>query len=278
MAYEDRPNYSDTVARRLGRSIRFELITLSCKLRTVTLQNARTKRIKAVRKDSVWGYARVSTDEQAKEGVSLQSQEMRIKAFCVASGRVEPTMVVDDGQSAKNLNRTGLRAILDAIECGEVGTLVVLKLDRLTRSVGDLATLLALFERHECALVAVQESLDTSTASGRLMLNLLASVSQWEREAISERTAAAFEYKRQARQVYCKGAPFGFRREGDRLVEVPAEIAALREMKRMAACGYSLRKIAAHLTETGIKPSGGGEWFAQSVKAVLASRMSAEVA
>lgn len=243
----------------------------------MSLQKTRKKSAKALSEKSVWGYARCSTDEQSREGVTLQSQEMRIRAFCVASGRVEPHMVIDDGQSAKTLNRLGLQRILEAVKSGEVGTLVVLKLDRLTRSVGDLATLLALFEKHGCALVAVQESLDTSTASGRLMLNLLASVSQWEREAISERTAAAFEYKRQAREIYCKGAPFGFRREDGRLIEVPAEIAAIREMKRMAADGLSLRRIAAHLTECGIKPSGGGRWFAQSVKAVLTSRMTAEL-
>jgi DNA invertase Pin-like site-specific DNA recombinase len=241
----------------------------------VSLRNARKKSANALSEKSVCGYARCSTDEQSREGVTLQSQEMRIRAFCVASGRIEPQMVIDDGQSAKTLNRPGLQRILEAVMRGEVGTLVVLKLDRLTRSVGDLATLLALFERHGCALVAVQESLDTSTASGRLMLNLLASVSQWEREAISERTAAAFEYKRQAREVYCKGAPFGFRRENGRLVEVPAQIAAIREMKRMAAEGLSLRKIAAHLTRRGISPSGGGQWFAQSVKVVLTSQMTA---
>jgi DNA invertase Pin-like site-specific DNA recombinase len=243
----------------------------------VSLQKTRKKSAKTLSEKSVWGYARCSTDEQSREGVTLQSQEMRIRAFCVASGRVEPQMVIDDGQSAKTLNRPGLQAILEAVNRGEVGTLVVLKLDRLTRSVGDLAALLALFEKHGCALVAVQESLDTSTASGRLMLNLLASVSQWEREAISERTTAAFEYKRHSRKVYCKAAPFGFRRDGDGLVEVPEQIVAIRDMKRMAAEGLSLRKIAAHLTERGIRPSGGGRWFAQSVKAVLTSRMTTEL-
>lgn len=256
---------------------RFELTSPGCKLRDVSLQTTRKKSAKSRLEKSVWGYVRCSTDEQAKEGVTLQSQEKRVRAFCVASGRAEPRIIVDDGQSAKTLNRPGLQSVLNAVKSGEVGTLVVLKLDRLTRSVGDLANLLGLFEKHGCALVAVQESLDTSTASGRLMLNLLASVSQWEREAIGERTAAAFEYKRQAREIYCKAAPFGFRREAGRLVEVPEQIEALHAMKRMAAEGASLRKIAAWLTSHGIKPSGGGAWYAQSVKVVLTSRMTSEI-
>lgn len=159
----------------------------------MSLQKTRKKSAKSLSEKSVYCYIRCSTDEHAKEGVTLQSQEKRVRAFCVASGRAEPQVVVDEGQCAKTLNRPGFQCVLSAIKRGEVGTLGVLKLDRLTRSVGDLANLLAVFEKHDCALVAVQESLDTSTAWGRLMLNRLASVSQWERETIAERTAAAFE-------------------------------------------------------------------------------------
>jgi DNA invertase Pin-like site-specific DNA recombinase len=198
-------------------------------------------------------------------------------AFCVASGRPEPEVVTDEGQSAKSLKRGGLQTILAAIRRREVACLVVLKLDRLTRSVRDLGDLLETFERHGCALVAVEESLDTSTASGRLMLNIMGSVSQWEREAISERTAAAFAYKRENRQVYCKSAPFGFRREGRNLVEVPHELQAIQLMQRLVQNGYSLRQIARELTDLKITPSGGGIWYAQSVKVVLGSKMTAMI-
>ncbi|MDP9104395.1 MAG: recombinase family protein [Candidatus Eremiobacteraeota bacterium] len=225
----------------------------------------------------VVGYTRVSTEEQSREGVSLMAQETRIKAFCVASGRAEPEIVTDEGQSAKSLKRGGLQTILAAIRRREIASLVVLKLDRLTRSVRDLGDLLETFERYGCSLVAVEESLDTSTASGRLMLNIMGSVSQWEREAISERTAAAFAYKRENRQVYCKSAPFGFRRKGGTLVEVSREIDAIRLMQKLALEGHSLRQIARVLTEQEISPSGGGIWYAQSVKVVLGSKMTAAI-
>jgi len=227
--------------------------------------------------NAVWGYCRVSTDEQAKEGVSLQSQEMRIGAFCVASARPEPNIIIDDGQSAKSLHRPGMQAVLSAVKSGDIGTLVVLKLDRITLSVGDLSTLLSLFDKHGCALVAVEESLDTSTASGRLILNLLAYVSQWQCEAISERTASAFEYKRQSREVYCKDSPFGFRRSGGRLIEIPEEIDAIHKMAHLATSGGLSAKSPLISRGTGSSQRGGGRWYAQSVKAILKSRMTTEL-
>lgn len=114
--------------------------------------------------------------EQSTEGVTLAAQEERIKAYCIASGRTLDRIIIDHGQSAKTLVRTGLQEILTGIARKEIGAVVVLKLDRLTRSVRDLADLLELFAKHDCALVSVSEHINTNSASGRLLLNLLASV------------------------------------------------------------------------------------------------------
>lgn len=123
------------------------------------------------------GYVRVSTEEQAVGGVSLAAQEERVRAFAVATGRTLDSVIVDAGESAKSLRRPGMVSVLDGIRSCRIDTVIILKLDRLTRSVRDLADLLDLFECKKVALVSVSESLDTSTAGGRLMLNLLASVS-----------------------------------------------------------------------------------------------------
>ena len=98
-------------------------------------------------------------------------------------------VIQDQGASAKSLHRPGLARLLALVKAGAVQVVVVSKLDRLTRSVGDLDKLMKLFERKGVALVSLQESLDATTATGRLMMNLLASVSQWEREVIGERTS-----------------------------------------------------------------------------------------
>lgn len=226
----------------------------------------------------VVGYTRVSTEDQVNNGFSLEAQKVRIQAHGTASGRSIDEIVTDAGLSGKNLKREGLQRILDGIKAGEIGTVVVVKLDRLTRSVKDLGYLLELVEKHDCALVSLSESLDTSTAAGRMIINMLGVVAQWEREQTAERVSNALEYRRNQKKVYCN-VPFGFERLGDALIEVPSEIEAIKTMKQMASDGHSLRKIASHLEEQGIKPKqGASKWYAQTVKDVLTSKMTASIA
>jgi site-specific DNA recombinase len=223
-----------------------------------------------------YGYVRVSTEDQAREGVSLEAQIERIRAFAVATGRELTEIVSDAGLSAKSLERPGLAKVLAGVRTHEVSAVIVLKLDRLTRSVRDLADLLEMFEDAGAALVSCQESLDTGTASGRLMLHLLASVSQWEREAISERTAFALRHKRRAGNAYGR-VPFGFERVGDKLVAVPQAQAAIAEMRRMHEDGSSLRQIGVMLTALGaLPPQGGRTWHAASIRAILSSKIMSD--
>jgi len=102
-------------------------------------------------------------------------------------------VVRDEGTNAKNLDRPGLARLVAVVEVRQIDVVMVCKLDRLTRSVADLDKLMRLFERHKVALVCPQENLDATVAMGRLMINLLASASQWEREVIGERTRDAMQ-------------------------------------------------------------------------------------
>lgn len=220
-------------------------------------------------------YVRVSSEEQAAEGVSLAAQEARIAAYCAAMGWPVSEVVRDAGESAKSLQRPGMTKLLTDVRAGVVARVIVLKLDRATRSTRDLADLLDLFAKCDTALVSVSEHLDTSSASGRLVVNMLGVVAQWEREAIAERTAFALAHKRKARSVYGR-TPFGFVRIGDALVPQAREQAALEEAARMDRAGASFREIAARLTETGVKPHRGKVWHASSVRAMLRSKMAME--
>jgi site-specific DNA recombinase len=106
-------------------------------------------------------------------------------------------VIVDGGESAKSLNRPGIARLLAMVDAGGVKVVIIAKLDRLTRSVKDLCGLLELFEKRKVTLISVAESLDTGSAAGRLVLNLMTAVSQWEREAIGERTRDALRHKEQ---------------------------------------------------------------------------------
>jgi DNA invertase Pin-like site-specific DNA recombinase len=142
------------------------------------------------------GYVRVSTDKQAGQGISLEAQEARIRAMAAVQAVELLDVIVDSGASAATLKRPGLATLLAHVEARRIDRVIVAKLDRLTRSVRDLAKLLERFERRGVSLISVSESLDTSTAAGRLVLNVMMSVAQWEREAIGERTKDALRHKR----------------------------------------------------------------------------------
>ena len=188
-------------------------------------------------------YVRVSTQDQANEGVSLASQQARIGAYCTAMGWDVSEVVCGAAESASNLQRPGMAKILATVRDRSVERVVVAKLDRLTRSVRDLVTLVDLFAKHDAALVSVGETLDTSCAAGRMVVNMLGVVAQWEREAIAERTSSALAHKRQHRTTYGP-TPFGYVRVGDALLPEPREQAVLKDAVRMDRDGASFRALA----------------------------------
>jgi site-specific DNA recombinase len=220
------------------------------------------------------GYARVSTQEQATDGVSLQAQRARITAYCKAMDWLPREIIMDAGESAKSMRRPGMAKVLDGVRRGAISRIVIFKLDRITRSTRDLADLMELFGQFNVSLVSVSESLDTQTAAGRLVINMLGVVAQWEREAIAERTAEALAHKRRNGLVYGR-TPFGFRRVGDRLVPDVVQQRALEKARSMRSLGASLRRIAAALEEMQVTPNGGAaRWHPQTVKIVLNSKVS----
>lgn len=188
------------------------------------------------------GYVRVPTDRQADFGVSLDAQEAKIRAMAVVGGADGDLdeVIVDGGESAKDLNRPGVQRLLALVDGGKVDSVIVAKLDRLTRSVKDLCGLLELFEKRKVALISVAESLDTGSAAGRLVITIMGAVSQWEREAIGERTRDALRHKRsQGRRV--GNIAFGSRlaEDGKHLEADPAEQATLA-----ASCARRGRRFA----------------------------------
>ena len=148
---------------------------------------------------------------------------------------------------------------------------IIAKLDRLTRSVRDLTDLLERFAKHSVSLVSVGESLDTNSAAGRLILNVMASISQWEREVIGERTRTALAKLRS--QGKMTGKPrYGWRSVGKGLpvVEDAAEQGNLEIIRKMRAAGATFSAIAAALNERGSTVRSGAAWTVNDVQRVLA--------
>ena len=222
-------------------------------------------------------YLRVSTDKQADFGVSLEAQRAKVAMYAELYDVELVEVVVDAGASAKTLERDGLQRALAMLDSGKADALLVAKLDRLTRSVRDLGALLdGWFGRKDGpALLSVQEQVDTRTAGGRLVLNVLMSVAQWERETIGERTSAAMAHMK-AEGAYTGGrAPYGWQADAEgKLHPVAAEQAAIVLAQQLHAEGNSLRGVGALLAEAGHLPRSGGTWHASSVRVVLAARLA----
>jgi site-specific DNA recombinase len=216
------------------------------------------------------GYIRVSTEKQADFGVSLEAQEAKIRAMAVVQGAALAEVIIDAGESAKSLNRPGMERLLALVDAGAVNVVIIAKLDRLTRSVKDLAELLERFTRRGVSLVSVAESLDTGTAAGRLVLNIMTAVSQWEREAIGERTRDAMSHKR-AKGERVGTIRFGFRmaEDGTRLEEDPSEQDVLARIRQLKAAGRTTREIADELNRQGFTTRRGTAWRFQYVAAAL---------
>ena len=220
------------------------------------------------------GYVRVSTQEQSADGVSLAAQEAKIRAYAALYDIELIDVIVDGGQSAKSLDRPGLQQALAALKAKKADGLIVAKLDRLTRSVADLATLLDGFfsEKAGRQLWSVADAIDTRTAAGRMVLNILMSVSQWEREAIGERTRDALQHKR-AQGERVGQIPFGFDLAADGVTLVPnaQEQEVLSLIRRLRSEGHSYRSITSELNAQGIRrKKGSTSWDHQYIARLLA--------
>lgn len=217
-------------------------------------------------------YSRVSTADQADCGVSLEAQVAKLTAYAGVFDLEVVEAIVDAGESAKSLNRPGLQRALAMLKRGEADGLAVVKLDRLTRSVADWQTLIDGWfgERAGKQLFSVGDSIDTRTAAGRLVLNVLMSVAAWEREAIGERTREALRHKIRCNQR-CGKIRFGFDLADDHktLVVNQVEQQAIDLMTSLRAAGRTLRQIATELTSRGIRTKEGGAWTHTAVARIL---------
>ena len=214
----------------------------------------------------VVAYCRVSTEEQASSGVSLAAQEQKLRAYCLAMDLELVAVESDAGVSAKTLDRPALARALAALDSGAADALVVVKLDRLTRSVRDLADLLEQYFSADHGLISLGESVDTRTAAGRLVLNVMTSVAQWEREAIGERTSTALQHmKAQGKRV--GAVPYGWTLAADAksLTKNEYEQSVIVRARELRAAGASLRVVASALASSGMLSRNGKRFDAQQI-------------
>ena len=241
-------------------------------------------------------YIRVSTDKQATNGVSLEAQEVAIMDYVRLHNSISPAeqrmedveILRDEGISGKNVSaRPGMVEILAQVEAGEVGAIIVYKLDRLSRSVLDILNIMDLLKKKKVDFHSVSEKWDTSTAAGEGMLNLCAVFAQMQRRMIGENTSAALQatkrvtedhnaalrHRKKANKLKIGKAPYGYRWEGEErsmdLVEDQAEMKAVGMMNRLHKAGDGYRIIAQKLKKAGLSTRAGGAWHPSTISRIV---------
>lgn len=214
-------------------------------------------------------YVRASTDDQL---LTLEAQRTKLQGYASVYDLDVVEVIEDAGESAKTLNRPGLQRAMAMMRSGAADGLAVAKLDRLTRSIADWQVLIAEFfgESGGKALFSVADSIDTRTAAGRMVLNILLSVAQWEREAIAERTKEALSTKmRRGERVGSVRYGFDVGADGKTLVANAQEQAAIALMLQLRREGMTLRGVAEELNSLSIPTKEGGPWAFGSVARIL---------
>jgi DNA invertase Pin-like site-specific DNA recombinase len=226
------------------------------------------------------GYVRVSTDQQADEGVSLDAQRARIEAYAVASGLQLVEIIEDAGVSGGTPleSRAGGARLLAAIRKGKLDV-IALKLDRLFRDAADALTVTRAWDRASVGLHLVDvggQAINTGSAMGRMFLTMMAGFAELERGIIAERTAAALRHMKAQGQVY-NHAPLGYRAQDGRLVAIDEEQVVVAEIRAMHTQGKTLREIAGDLNDRGIVGKRGGKFHASTIRAVLGNSLHVSV-
>ena len=207
---------------------------------------------------TVIGYLRVSTEEQADSGAGLAAQRAAILAEAERRGWTEVRFIEDAGFSGKSLKRPGILAALDALKRKKADTLVVAKLDRLSRSMLDFAALMDRATREHWALVALDVAVDTTTPTGEMMANVMATFAQFERRLIGQRTKEALAARRAENPDLVIG----------RAANIPD--AVVERIRREYRAGATLAQVADGLTANGVPTSQGGRrWYPSTVAGVL---------
>lgn len=218
-------------------------------------QRRRRKRPPVSDTAAVLAYVRVSTDEQADSGAGLDAQRTAIGAEAARRGWTDRLRWIEDaGVSASTLDRPGVREALALLDSGQASVLVAAKIDRLSRSILDFATLTDRAERDGWSLVALDAGLDMTTAAGKMMAGVLSVFAAYERDLIAERTRKALaSRKAQGRPVSGPGlAP-----------ELRGRLRALRGQ------GMTFQTIADKLNEEGVPTARRGRWFPSTVANAL---------
>jgi len=224
-------------------------------------------------------YVRVSTDDQAKEGFSLDAQRARIRAYCVAKGYRLLREFADDGFSGRSTNRPGFQSLISAIRDGipvadrrvRIAAVVVARFDRLNRNLFDFLATQREMQRHNVYFASVDETIDTNGPFGRFFVQIIGAFAELESGLIGERVRHGMRQKALQGGFNGMSAPFGYDVRDGGLVVNDREAAVVRRIWRWRRRGKSLAWIANRLERERVPTKRGGHWSTKQVFRIVHS-------
>ena len=214
------------------------------------------------------GYARVSTEMQRDEGVSLSMQEERIKQYCNLYDLNLTEMIQEAGSGSSIAKRPEFTAILEKIKARQTDALVVYKLDRLARNLRELIEVTEILQKNKVEFHSVSEKLDTTTANGRLFFQIIGALAEWERATIAERTSCALQSMKANGQKVSSRPPYGYYYSDNQAIENPEELACIDHLTALRAStpGLGMKKAARLLEEAGYVNRNGIRFGVSSMR------------
>ena len=214
-------------------------------------------------------YTRVSTVGQVQDGVSLEMQQAKLRAWAALNDAEIIGEFTDEGVSGKTINRSGLQFALD-LAVKNKAVLVVYSLSRLSRSDRDTLAIAEQLRKASADLVSLSEKIDTTSAAGEMVFTMLAALNQFERRQIGERTSAAMQHmKAQGQRV--GSIPHGYQLDDGRVIPNDVEQQMIGLVKQLRGQGLTLRAISAELAKRGTFNRAGRQFNPNSIQSMLAA-------
>jgi DNA invertase Pin-like site-specific DNA recombinase len=216
-------------------------------------------------------YARVSTEDQARDGFSIAAQLKRLRAYCLARGWAVAGEYVDDGFSGRSAERPEYRRMMHDLDQWDV--VVVLKMDRIHRNSRNFAMMMDFLRSWNKEFNSTQENFDTTTAIGRFVMDTIQRIAQLESEQIGERVKVGMTQKAMEGKgnLGCP-EPYGYRYQDGDLTVDPDEAMVVHRVFTMAANMCSLGQMADALNDEGVPTKNGGAWQRATLNGILSNR------
>jgi len=215
-------------------------------------------------------YARVSTEDQALKGFSLEGQLEKLRSYCDARDWGIAGEYVDNGYSGRDTDRPAYQEMLE--EIAEWDALLVMKMDRVHRNSKNFMLMMETLREHDKEFVSMTESLDTSTAMGRFVMDIIQRIAQLESEQIGERVYFGMRQKAKGGTgLLGSPAPYGYEYDDGRLEAVDRELDVVEQLYERYLDGDSLDGLTAWLENRGIVTKKGGNWDKKTVSRILSN-------